>query len=138
MIQDKAFNEDGSLFYPDNATPPVNKPVPSTPSFFIGNTIAVNGKLWPYLNVWSPVNTDLGSLNASNLRAYGLSSSNGGIFHQIGTDQGLPQNSVEIDSFVLEPAERIDLIIDFSQYRGQEITLVNGEGAHLRRTRTPE
>ncbi|NLK01193.1 MAG: multicopper oxidase domain-containing protein [Clostridia bacterium] len=128
MIQDKAFNEDGSLFYPDNATPPVNKPVPSTPSFFIGNTIAVNGKLWPYLNV-EPRKYRFRILNASNLRAYGLSLSNGGIFHQIGTDQGLLQNSVEIDSFVLEPAERIDLIIDFSQYRGQEITLVNGEGS---------
>jgi spore coat protein A len=30
---------------------------------------------------------------------------------------------VDISSFILEPAERIDLIIDFSEYKGQEILL---------------
>ncbi|MEA4848742.1 MAG: multicopper oxidase [Clostridiaceae bacterium] len=128
MIQDKAFNEDGSLFYPNNATPPVEKPVPSTPSFFSGNTIAVNGKLWPYLDV-EPRKYRFRILNSSNLRAYGISLSNGGTFHQIGTDLGLLHHSVEIDAFILEPAERIDVIIDFSKYKGQEITLINGEGS---------
>lgn len=71
LIQDKAFNEDGSLFYPDNATPPVDNPVPSTPSFFFGNTIAVNGKLWPYLDV-EPRKYRFRILNGSNLRAYEL------------------------------------------------------------------
>ncbi len=127
MIQDKAFKEDGSLFYPDNAIPPVEKPVPSTPSFFFGNTIAVNGKIWPYLDV-EPRKYRFRILNASNLRAYDLSLSNGAFFHQVGTEQGLLQHSVEINSFVLEPAERIDVIIDFSQFKGQKITLVN-EGA---------
>ena len=127
MIQDKTFNEDGSLFYPDNATPPVPKPVPSTPSFFFGNTIAVNGKLWPYLDV-EPRKYRFRILNASNVRPYDLSLSNNGSFLQIGTDLGLLKHSVEIDSFVLEPAERIDLVIDFSKYEGQEITLLNGSG----------
>ena len=84
MIQDKAFNEDGSLFYPDNATPPVDNPVPSTPSFFFGNTIAVNGKLWPYLEV-EPRKYRFRILNASNVRAYELKLSNNGVFRQIGT-----------------------------------------------------
>jgi spore coat protein A len=127
LIQDKAFNEDGSLFYPDNSTPPVDNPIPSTPSFFFGNTIAVNGKLWPYLDV-EPRKYRFRLLNGSNLRAYELSLSNGEKFHQIGTDLGLLHHSIEIDSFVLEPAERIDLIIDFSKYKGQEIILVNGAG----------
>ncbi|MGI5881592.1 MAG: multicopper oxidase family protein [Dethiobacteria bacterium] len=124
MIQDKAFNEDGSLYYPDNAIPPVEKPVPSTPSFFFGNTIAVNGKLWPYLNV-EPRPYRFRLLNASNLRAYDLHLDNGAIFHQVGTEQGLLQQSQEIDSFILEPAERIDVLIDFSRYRGQTLTLIN-------------
>lgn len=68
-------------------------------------------------------------LNGSNLRAYGIRLDNGAKFYQIGTEQGLLHNTVEIDSFVLEPAERIDVIIDFSQYKGQEMTLINGEGA---------
>jgi len=126
LIQDKSFNPDGSLFYPDNATPPVEKPVPSTPSFFFGNTIAVNGRLWPYLDV-EPRKYRFRILNGSNLRAYDIRLSNGAKFWQIGTDQGFLEHSVEIDSFILEPAERIDVIIDFSEFKGQEITLVNGD-----------
>ena len=124
LIQDKAFQQDGSLFYPDNATPPVSNPVPSTPSFFFGNTIAVNGKLWPYLEV-EPRKYRLRILNGSNLRAYDLSLSNGEVFHQIGTDLGFLHHPVEIQSFQLEPAERIDVIVDFSNYKGQEIILKN-------------
>ena len=126
MIQDKTFNKDGSLFYPDNATPPVSKPIPSTPSFFFGNTIAVNGKLWPYLNV-EPRKYRFRILNASNVSAYSISLDNNGIFTQIGTELGLLHNPVEISSFTLEPAERIDLVIDFSKYRGKEIILTNSQ-----------
>jgi spore coat protein A len=128
MIQDKQFNKNGSLFYPDNATPPVPKPVPSTPSFFLGNTIAVNGKLWPYLEV-EPRKYRFRILNASNLRAYALSLSNGAKFHVIGNDQGLLHHTVQVESFILEPAERIDVIIDFSKFTEEEVTLLNGAGS---------
>ena len=128
MIQDKSFQENGALFYPDNATPPVENPVPSTPSFFFGNTIVVNGKVWPYLEV-EPRKYRFRILNAANLRAYELKLSNGGIFHQIGTDLGLMHQTVAINSFILEPAERIDVIIDFSEYIGEEIILQNDSPA---------
>lgn len=124
LIQDKTFNADGSLYYPDNATPEVPHPIPSTPSFFFGETIAVNGKLWPYLNV-EPRKYRFRILNGSNTRAYDLQLDNGEKFHQIGTDLGLLHHSIEIESFTLEPAERIDLIIDFSKYKGRNITLIN-------------
>jgi spore coat protein A len=125
MIQDKTFTEYGQLFYPNNATPPVSKPVPSTPSFFLGETIVVNGKLWPYLNV-EPRKYRFRILNASNLRPYDIRLSNGEKFCQIGTEQGLLQHPTLIDSFILEPAERIDLVIDFSKFKGEEIMLLNG------------
>lgn len=128
MIQDKAFNVDGSLFYPDNSTPPVSKPVPSTPSFFFGNTIVVNGKLWPYLDV-EPRKYRFRILNASNVRAYELALNNGGTFTQIGTELGLLRHPVEIDSCIIEPAERYDLVMDFSKYAGEEVILVNNQGA---------
>ena len=64
-------------------------------------------------------------LNGSNLRAYEFKLDNGEVFHQIGTDLGLLHHPVEIESFILEPAERMDLIIDFSKYKGQEIILQN-------------
>lgn len=84
----------------------------------------MNGKLWPYLEV-EPRKYRFRILNSSNLRAYDLKLSNGGVFHKIGTELGLLHHPVESGSFILEPAERIDLIIDFSKYKGQEITLLN-------------
>lgn len=124
LIQDKQFNKDGSLFYPDNATPPVENPIPSTPSFFFGNTICVNGKLWPFMEV-EPRKYRFRILNGSNVRPYQLALSNGEVFHQIGTELGFLHHPVEISSCILEPAERIDVIIDFSKYKGQEIILQN-------------
>jgi spore coat protein A, manganese oxidase len=62
-IQDRSFNTDGSLFYPDTRAffdgATASKPgfIPDTdlspiwnPEFF-GNTIMVNGNTWPFLNV---------------------------------------------------------------------------------------
>ena len=59
-IQDRSFNADGSLFYPDSRAffDGVEGPyIPDTdispiwnPEFF-GNTIMVNGNTWPYLDV---------------------------------------------------------------------------------------
>jgi spore coat protein A, manganese oxidase len=52
-IQDKSFNPDGSLSYPrqpSDAIPGVT-PNPSVVAEFAGDTILVNGKVWPYLEV---------------------------------------------------------------------------------------
>ena len=69
VIQDRSFNADGSLFYPDSraffegyagsAADPVH-PRPDVPDSdispiwnpeFFGNTMVVNGNTWPYLEV---------------------------------------------------------------------------------------
>lgn len=129
LIQDKSFNEDGSLFYPDRVANNPNAPIPSIVGLFFGNTIAVNGKLWPYLNV-EPRKYRFRILNGSNGRPYDLSLSNGESFYQIGTDGGFIDHTMEVSSITLEPAERVDVIIDFSKFKGEEITLLNsGFGA---------
>lgn len=125
LIQDKSFNEDGSLFYPDE--PPFPVPVhPSITPGFVGNTIVVNGKVWPYLNV-EPRKYRFRFLNGSNRRGYVISLSNGEPMTQIGTDGGFLTAPQEIQSVGLLPGERTDIIIDFSKYDGQEITLVNSD-----------
>ncbi|SEN06101.1 spore coat protein A [Mesobacillus persicus] len=125
MIQDKSFNEDGSLFYPDS--PPFPVPVqPSITPFFAGNTICVNGKVWPYLSV-EPRKYRFRILNASNRRGYVLGLSNGQPMLQIGTDGGFLASPNEIHSVELLPAERTDVIIDFSGLMGQKITLINSD-----------
>src|SRR5262249_10823279 len=50
MIQDRSLNADGTLFYP--VQPPGDPEVPPVwvPEFF-GDTVLVNGKVWPFLEV---------------------------------------------------------------------------------------
>jgi spore coat protein A len=128
MIMDRSFNEDGSLFYPKRPNnPSENLPNPSITPAFLGDTILVNGKVWPYLEV-EPRKYRFRLLNASNTRAYQLYLDSGQSFHQIGSDGGLLQKTVRLKNFAIEPAERIDFILDFSKYEGETITLKNDLG----------
>lgn len=128
VIQDRSFNDDGSLFYPrqpDPATPGL--PDPSIVPFFLGDTIVVNGKVWPYLEV-EPRKYRFRILNASNTRGYQLYLGSGESLYQIGSDGGLLRKTAKLDILAIEPAERADLIIDFSEYEGQTIRLKNDLG----------
>ncbi len=123
MIQDRSFNSDGSLQYPENTTPPA--PVnPSVQPFFAGNTITVNGKIWPKLTV-EPRKYRFRILNGSNTSAYNLRLGDERTFYQIATDGGLIERPVELTELPLEPAERSEVIIDFSKHKGKRITLQN-------------
>jgi spore coat protein A len=125
LIQDRTFNEDGSLFYPDGPPFPVEVK-PSVVPAFLGNTIVVNGRVWPRLKV-EPRKYRFRVLNGSNTRGYNLTLSNSQDFFLIGTDGGLLDKSVSLKSISLEPAERCDIIIDFSELKNQKITLMNSE-----------
>jgi spore coat protein A len=46
-------------------------------------------------------------------------------FYQIGTDSVFLEKTEKIKEFILLVAERLDVIIDFSQYYGQTIILKN-------------
>lgn len=128
IIQDRTFNEDGSLFYPKQPNnPSENLPNPSIQPFFIGDTILVNGKVWPYLEV-EPRKYRFRILNASNARGYQLYLDSGQSFHQIGSDGGLLANTVHIEKIEMEPGVRVDVILDFSRYQGQTIILKNDLG----------
>lgn len=128
MIVDRSFHPDGSLSYPaqpNDADP--NLPNPSIVPAFLGDTIVVNGKIWPYLEV-EPRKYRFRILNGSNTRGYRLSLDNGEVLHQIGSDGGLLRKRVEMEEIRLQPAERIDVIIDFSELEGQTIILKNNLG----------
>ncbi|QOQ55664.1 outer spore coat copper-dependent laccase CotA [Bacillus amyloliquefaciens] len=128
MIMDRTLNDDGSLFYPSGPdTPSETLPNPSIVPFLCGNTILVNGKAWPYMEV-EPRTYRFRILNASNTRTFSLSLNNGGRFIQIGSDGGLLPRSVKTQSISLAPAERYDVLIDFSAFDGEHIILTNGTG----------
>lgn len=126
VIQDKSFNPDGLLFYPAQPeNPPPNIPYPSIVPAFIGDTITVNGKVWPYLQV-EPRKYRFRLLNASNTRTYKYQFSNLMPFYLIGTDSGLLERRIRVESLDVSPAERVDIIVDFSKLRGQNIVLQDG------------
>jgi spore coat protein A len=64
-------------------------------------------------------------LNASNSRFYNLFLSSGQAFTQIGTDGGPLNAPVSLDQMLLGPAERVDVILDFSPFTGQTILVRN-------------
>ncbi|GGD23068.1 spore coat protein A [Pontibacillus salipaludis] len=124
LIQDRSFNPDGSLYYPSQPNPPVPNVNPSVVPEFLGDTVLVNGKVWPFMNV-EPRRYRFRILNGSNARIYRLSLSNGLSFIQIGTDQGLLEQPILVPELLLAPAERADVIIDFSNGFQQSIVMEN-------------
>ncbi len=120
MIYDRSFTADGQLFYPTSGDPEH----PWVPEF-TGDAILLNGKVRPFLSV-QPRLYRFRVLNAANSRFFRLSLSNGQPLHQIGGDQGLLSTAVDMQYITLAPAERGDLLIDFTRYVGQSIYLRNG------------
>ncbi|MHB8124575.1 MAG: multicopper oxidase family protein [Desulfitobacteriaceae bacterium] len=112
VIQDRSFYDDGSLLFPNNGVNPDIHPY-WRPAF-IGNTIMVNGKVWPNLDV-KPRQYRFRILNGSNTRFYNLAFSNQMPFMQIGTDGGYLPKPVQLVSLLISPGERADILVDFSQ-----------------------
>jgi spore coat protein A, manganese oxidase len=117
VISDRLFTPEGQLFYPLSDKPDA----PWVPELF-GDGILVNGKLSPYLDV-AAAKYRFRVLNGSNARFYHLSFENGASFYQIGTDQGLLPEPVSLKALMIAPGERVDLICDFSDHRGEKMIL---------------
>lgn len=146
IIQDKSFNKNGSLFYPDNRAffeglkkNKLNIPfIPEltidgeqsdvSPTFnpeFFGNTMVVNGNTWPYLEV-EKRRYRFRILNASDSRFLILKLSNNHKFWVIGNDGGFLAAPVKLTTLLIAPAERFDIIINFAKIpAGTKITLQN-------------
>lgn len=128
MLMDRTVHRDGSLFYPSQPDDPAKDlPNPSIVPFFLGDQIVVNGKIWPYLEV-EPRKYRLRIINGANTRSFALYFDSEQPFYQIGSDGGLLAKTVKLKKITLEPAERVDVMIDFSNYKGETITLKNDLG----------
>jgi FtsP/CotA-like multicopper oxidase with cupredoxin domain len=145
VIQDRSFNDDGSLFYPDNRAffeglDPSQLQIPFIPEDacggasdispifnpeFFGNTMVVNGKTWPFLEV-EQRRYRFRFLNGCNSRFLLLELSNGLPFWQIGTEGGFLPAPLQLNRLLMGPAERADVIVDFTNVGvGTEIILEN-------------
>jgi len=122
VLQDRTFNPDGSLFYPD-----------TWQDMFFGDKAVVNGKVWPYLDV------DRGKyrfklLGGATSRTWTLAFNGpGGVvpFTAIGTEGGLLQAPVSgLTELTIGPGERYEVVVDFEPFgTGDEIFLENSAGA---------
>ena len=142
-IQDRAFNEDGSLFYPDSreffdgATALDPGFIPDTdlspiwnPEFF-GNTIMVNGNTWPFHNV-EKRRYRIRVLNGCQSRFLILDFENipGVEVWQIGNEGGFLAAPVNLTAtndkkLLMGLAERADLIVDFTNVPVGNYVLTN-------------
>jgi spore coat protein A len=136
VLQDRMFDTNGQLFFPNIG---INPEHPYWIPEFVGDTIVVNGKVWPFLNV-EPRRYRFMFINGSNARTYEMFLVNpltklmGPSIWQISTDGGYLDAPVEINpnaakpavtKLLLMPGERADVIIDFSGFAGQTLLLRN-------------
>ena len=123
IIQDRSFHKDGSLSF---ARDGIKQTIQGNrDTGFLGNTITVNGKVWPNLNVERRLYR-FRLLNGSGVRVYTLRLSNGMAITQIGTDAGFQTQPRTVDFIRLAPAERADILVDFSGIEpGTKMILTN-------------
>jgi spore coat protein A, manganese oxidase len=147
VLQDKTFNQDGSLFFPpdrssfgDTAGPfiPQTDIPPYWAPVFFANTIVVNGRTWPVLQV-EPRRYRFRVLNASNVRGFNLRISSSATaappaptalpIWVIGADGGFLPAPVSVQLAQIGVSERLDIIVDFTGLRtGTELYLRNEAG----------
>jgi len=144
-IQDRIFTEEGELFYPDSRAffeglDPSQLRIPFMPDAacggpsdvapiwnpeFFGTAMVVNGRTWPSLDVQQR-RYRLRFLNGCNSRFLILRLSDGRPFWQIGNEGGFLPAPSEQSELLLGPAERADVIVDFTGIAaGTEIVLQN-------------
>jgi spore coat protein A, manganese oxidase len=119
VVQDRLFNPDGSLFYPER-----EPGLPVRQGAF-GDVILVNGAPFPFLRVQRR-KYRFRLLNGSNARFYQFELSTRDPITVIGSDGGFLEHPVETESLFMAEAERYDVVIDFARYPiGTRVVLRN-------------
>jgi FtsP/CotA-like multicopper oxidase with cupredoxin domain len=146
VVQDRSFNADGSLFYPDTRAffdeygGPYVPDTPVSPIWnpeFFGNMTVVNGFTWPYVEV-EPRRYRFRLLNGCNSRFLILQFDHPGVeVWQVGAEGGFLPAPVRLNdhpypgstgggaTVLMGLAERADLIVDFSAAAGTSFRLLN-------------
>jgi FtsP/CotA-like multicopper oxidase with cupredoxin domain len=125
VIQDRMFDTTGQLYFPAGVPFTPNPDHPYWVPEFVGDTIVVNGKAWPYLSV-EPRRYRFLFINGSNARTYEMffvnsaTGATGPAIWQIGTDGGyldapvkIDPNAATLNKLTMQPGERADVIVDF-------------------------
>nr|WP_084213441.1 multicopper oxidase domain-containing protein [Thermicanus aegyptius] len=117
VVQDRRF-ENGGM--------PYNLSMMDIMQGFQGDTILVNGAINPYLEV-PKGKVRFRILNGSNARIYHFRFTGDTPFWQIASDGGFLEKPVKLNQAVLSPAERAEIIVDFSGFKtGERMELLDG------------
>jgi len=103
IIQDKDFNQDGSMQYLSGMRDGMMGKK--------GNTILVNGVINPVLKATRSL-IRLRILNSSNARIYQLKFDDNRPFKIIASDGGLLEKPITAKKFTIAPAERVEIVVD--------------------------
>lgn len=114
VLQDRRFSPDGKLDYGLSMMDVMHG--------FVGDRIVVNGQIDPVAVVPRGI-VRLRLINGSNARIYTLSANDNRPLHLIATDGGYLPGLEPMDSLMLSPGERAEVLIDFSAGKG--MTLVS-------------
>jgi len=104
VIQDRRFNEDGSMSYMNRYE--------DTVMGMHGETLLVNGTYNPLLSVTAGL-VRFRIINGSNARSYALAFDDEREFLQIGCDGGLLERPVSLGRLELTPGERAEILVRF-------------------------
>jgi spore coat protein A len=118
VIQDRQFNPDGTFLYPTSGIPEA-----TWIGEYFGDVMLVNGKVWPFLNV-EPRMYRFRILNGCNARILTLDIGGPSLW-QIGAEGGMWDEPVPVKELVLAPAERADVLVDFSRFQGARLVMKN-------------
>ncbi|WP_199836130.1 multicopper oxidase family protein [Streptomyces sp. TP-A0356] len=144
VIQDRSFRTDGSLFYPPSRAlfdgfkgpyVPGSDIAPIWAPEYFGTAMVTNGRTWPVLAV-EPRRYRFRFLNGCNARSLILKivrdplarrpASAALAVWQLGSEGGFLPAPVEREQLLLAPAERADVVVDFTSVpAATELYLIN-------------
>ena len=131
VIQDRTFETNGQFHFPSVGLNPEH---PYWLPEFFGDTIMVNGLIWPNMDVSQGVYR-FRLLDGSNARFYNMSfwipdAANLGIpntlpFTVIGSDGGYIRAPATVNELTMAPGERWDILVDFSALPAGTKVIIN-------------
>ena len=105
VVQDRIFDSGGQMLYAPQG--------PTRMMGYRGSEILVNGAIRPQATV-PPAMVRLRILNGSNARIFHFGFEDGRQFYQVASDGGLLQAPIPLKTLTLAPAERVEIVVDFS------------------------
>jgi len=142
ILQDRSFDTNCQKFYNLASNPQPNPTVhPFWIPEFIGDTIVVNGKTWPFLDV-EPRQYRFRFVNGANARFFDLTlheqimgkggkgniKTKGAIaapMTVIAADDGYLLSAVATSNLIIGPGERYEVIVDFTALAGKNVVMEN-------------